>query len=42
MVQGKQQLNLKEIHAIGSETIDSLDGRRNFDFMSCADTVKQS
>ena len=44
--------NLKEIHAMGSDIIDATDGRRtdgrtdgrrtNFDFMSSADTVKQS
>ncbi len=27
MIQGKQQLNLKEIHETDSETIDATDGR---------------
>ncbi len=40
--------NLKEIHALGSEIINATtdwrtdDGRKNFDFMSSADIVKQS
>ena len=44
MAQGKQQLKkLKEIHAITSEIIEGTDGRwMDFDFMSSADTVKQS
>ncbi len=48
MAQGKPQLNMKEIHTITSEIIDTTDGRRtdgrrtNFDFMSSADIVKQS
>ena len=36
-------LNLKEIHALGIEIIATQrDGRKNFDFMSSADIVKQS
>ena len=31
MAQGKQQLNLKEIHVIGSEIINAADGRTTDD-----------